>query len=136
MSDMWKSDSVYTLRVLSEMVGKPRAGVMSSRSLRKAVMSKASSSLMLIVSGTSSQSAFVIPLPIVTIEDHKVRITSSLKPALVSTGSTESRIASADIVACRHGDVLFVMIENEYLSTIGFARAVRDEDKAPLMYMS
>ena len=103
MSDMWKRDSVYILRVLSGIVGEPRAGVISSRSLRKAVMSKASSSLMLTVSGASLLSAFVMPFPIVTIEVHKDRMASSLNPALVRIGSIDSRIASADVVACLHG---------------------------------
>ena len=136
MSDMWKRDSVYILLVLSEIVDEPRAGVMSSRSLRKAVMSKASSSLMLTVSGTSSQSAEVMPLPIVTIDVHKDRIASSLKPDLVSIGSIDSKIARADVVACLHGEILFVVTGNEYLRTIGFARAARDDDRAPLVYMS
>ncbi len=135
MSDMWKRDSVYILRVLSGIVGEPRAGVMSSRSLRKAVMSKVSSSLMSTVSGASSVSALVIPFPIVTIEVHKDRIASSLKPDLVSTGSIDSKIARADVVACLHGEILFVVIGNLYLRTIGFARAARENARAPLVYM-
>ena len=130
---MWKRDSVYVLRVLSGIVGAPRAGVISSRSLRKEVMSKDSSSFMFMVEGASEQSAWVMPLLIVTIEVHNDRITSSLKPSLVSTGSIESKIARAEVVACRHGEVLFVMIGNEYLRTIGLARALKEEDTAPLV---
>ena len=136
MSDMWKSDSVYILRVLSGIVGEPSAGVMSWRSLRKEVISKASSSLMLTVSGTSPQSAFVMPFPMMTIELHNDRIISSLKPNLVSIGSIDSKIARAEVVACLQGEVFLVVIGKEYLSTMGLASAVREDDSAPLVYMS
>ena len=133
---MWKRDSVYVLRVLSGIVGAPRAGVMSLRRARKEVMSKDSSSAMFIVEGALEQSACVMLLPIVTIDVHNERITSSLKPSLVSTGSIESKIARAEVVACRHGEVLFVMIGNEYLRTIGFARALSEEETALLVKIS
>jgi len=51
MSDVWKRDLVYVFRVLSGIMEEPRAGVMSSRSVRKEVMSKSWSEARLFVEG-------------------------------------------------------------------------------------
>lgn len=133
MSDIWKRDSVYTRRVLSGIRGAPRAGVMSSRRVRKEVMSKSWSELTLIVGGGEVQSARVMPLAIVTIEVQIERVTSSLRSTFVTVGSIALRIARDEVVALRQGEMLFVMVEKEYFSTIGFASALRDTDTAPLL---
>lgn len=123
-------------RVLSGMMGEPRAGVMRVRRVRKEEMSKAWSEVMLIVGGALVQSAVVMALAIVTIDVHIERTISSLRAALVRTGKIAFKISSDDEVACRQGDTLLVMIGNEYLRTIGLARAVSAEVSAPLEYMS
>ena len=135
MIDMWKSDSVYILLVLSGIMAAPRAGVVSSRSVRKEVMSNSWSSLMLTVSGTSEQSALVIPLPIITIELQRDRMTSSLRSAFAMMGNIDVKIARAEAVACRQGGSLFGTIGKEYLRTIGLASAARADDKASLVYI-
>lgn len=133
MRDLWKRDLVYVMRVLSGMDGEPRVGVMRSRSVRKDVMSKSWSARMSIFVGMEEQSAAVMPLPIATIEVQRVRATSSLRGALVRIGRIDFKMARDEVVAWRHGDILFVMIGNEYLRPIGLASAVRAEDKAPLV---
>lgn len=99
MSDIWKRDSVYILRVLSGMRGAPRAGVISSRRVRKEVMSKSWSEVMLIVGGREVQSARVMPLAIVTMEVQIERVTSSLRSVFVTVGSIAFRIARDEVVA-------------------------------------
>jgi len=99
-------------------------------------MSKSWSADMSIVDGREEQSAAVMPLPMVTIEDHRERDTSSLTGAFVRIGRMDFKIARADVVACRHGDMLFVTNGNEYLRTIGRASAVRADSNAPLVYIS
>ena len=90
---------------------------------------------MLTVSGKSWQSAVVMPLAMVTIEAHIDRTTLSSSSSLVMTGRMAFKIARAEAVACRHGEVLFVVVGNEYLRTIGFERAEMEADTAPLVYM-
>ena len=133
--DMWKRDSVYILLVLSGIIDAPRAGVMSSRSVRKDLISNSWSSLMLTVSGTSLQSALVIPLAIITIDVQRDRITPSLRSAFVMIGNIDVKIARAEVVACRQGGSLLGTIEKEYLRTIGLASAASADDKASLVYI-
>lgn len=101
MRDLWKSDLVYAMRVLSGIEGEPRAGVMRSRSVRKDIMSKSWSADMLIeeLGGREEQSAAVMPLPIVTIEVQRLRVTSSLRGAFVRIGIMDFRMARAEVVA-------------------------------------
>ena len=135
MSDMWKRDSVYALRVLSGIVGEPRDGVMRSRRVRKEAISKSSSVLMSEVSIALLQSAMVIPLLIVTIADQIERVASSFKFSPVTTGRMALRMARLDVVACRQGVILLTVIGKEYLSTIGLPRATKHEDNDPVVYM-
>ena len=134
MRDILKRDSAYARRVLSGILEEPRAGVMSSRSSRKADMSNSWSVVMLTVSGTSSQEeAVVIPLPIVTIEDQIACVIFSLSSFWTMKGRIDLRIERDDVVACCQGGVVLVVVENEYLSTIGLARAVSEAETAPLL---
>ena len=133
MRDTRKSDSVYVLRVLSGREGEPRAGVISSRRVRKDAMSKFWSSLVLIASGISWHSAVVMPFAIVTIELQIDRVTLSSNSSLVMTGRIACMIAREEVVACRQGELLLVMIGKAYFSTMGFASAARVTDTALLV---
>lgn len=130
--DMWKRDSVYVRRVLSGMLGEPREGVMSSRRARKEEMSK-SWSVVMVEEGASSQSAVVIPLAIVTIAVQIERVMSSLRFKVVMIGRIAFRIAREDVVACRQGGMVLVVMGNAYFSVIGLAKALSEDATAPLV---
>ena len=108
---------------------------MSSRRVRKEFMSKSWSDPMFVVSETPEQSAVVMPLAMVTIALQMGRMTSTSKVAVVIIGRTAVKMARLEVVACCHGGVAFVVIGKEYLSTIGFPSAMREEDTALLIYI-
>src|SRR3954463_1392290 len=97
-------------RVLSGITGEPREGVMSSRRARKEEMSKSWSDFMSVVGGASSQFAVVIPFAMATMELHIDRRTSSLRSDLVIMGSIAFKIARDEVVACRQGEMLLVVV--------------------------
>lgn len=95
-------------------------------------MSNSWSDFMLIVSGASSQFADVTPLAMVTMEVQIDLVTSSFRSDFVIVGKIAFKIARAEVVACRQGEILLVVMGNEYLSTIGFDNASKEDDNAPL----
>lgn len=115
------------------MMVEPKDGVISSRRFRNDAISKSSSDLIFIVGKVSLVSAAVIPFAIVTIDIHIGRTISSARLGFVMIGKTAFSMVRQEDVAWRQGEMLLVVIENEYLSTIGFDSAPREEDSAPLV---
>jgi len=115
------------------MVGEPRDGVISSRRARKEVMSNSWSDLMSVVSDASSQFADVTPLAMVTMEVQIDLVTSSFRSPFVIVGKIAFNTARDEVVAWRQGEILLVVMGKEYLSTIGFDSASREDDNAPLV---
>ena len=109
---------------------------MSSRRVRNDAISKSWSPLIEDGAESALQSAAVIPFAILTM-DVQIDCTSVCAILLfVTIGNVALSIASAVIVACRHGARPFVVIAKEYFIVIGFDRAMSDEERAPFVYTS
>lgn len=94
-------------------------------------MSKSWSARMGVDGGAVVQSAAVMPLQIVTMDVQIEWRVVSETGLWVMRGIVERRTASAVIVAWRHGAMLLVMMGKEYFATMGFDRAVSDDERAP-----